>query len=183
MKRFIITSTALMCAALLYGAVDFMISKNHGDLAKLYRESPNQERQHTAAVQNVPAQAEVKFNFVNELHTVTVATNENTQKIKNKKIAKREIKLEEYSRAALEDAMVEQEIENDSVKFFAVEQKAATQKTTLPSLVQVIDSFAFLPVKATVVKQERKISSDKFSRAPLRVKPLKGTLALNDSIK
>jgi hypothetical protein len=183
MKRFIVTSAALMCAALLYGAVDFMISKNHGDLTGLYRETPNREKQRSVSVQTAPAPAGVKFNFVNEPRTISVATNKETEKLKNKKNAKREIKLEEYSRAALEDAVAEEEVENDSVHFSVVDHSPPIQKTAIPSWVHVIDSFASVPVKVNAVKQKRKISSDKFSRAPLRAEPIPGTLVLNDSIK
>ncbi|HKR03870.1 MAG TPA: hypothetical protein VJY62_04475 [Bacteroidia bacterium] len=181
MKRFIITSAALMCAALLYGAVDFMISKNHGDLTGLYHDTPNVEVPGVTTTKTEPAPAEAKFNFVSEPRTITVATNEKAQKQKTKKTPEREIKLEEFSRAALDDVVAEEEIENDSAKALVTEHNVA--KPPLPSLVHVIDSFATVPIKANAVKPKRKISSDKFSRGPLRVETHSQTLVLNDSIK
>jgi len=106
-----------MAVALLYGAVDFLISKKNGDMSKLYddkaKTSNNSAKEENKSTSNI-----THTSFIQNAKDSIMPPPPKSMTTKNKKAKKvkqREITSEEFSRAPLrediEEVVVEDTIE------------------------------------------------------------------------
>ncbi|MEO6542159.1 MAG: hypothetical protein ABIN74_14240 [Ferruginibacter sp.] len=156
MKAIIYAGIGLFSVATVYGVVDFYSSRKTGALDKLYVE------------EEIPAAPKVEEKTavvlpVKNTGTEAVENTAVTVKTKSAKKVKgsvKKIRMEDFSRARIPESIVAEDLKAEPVKSEEIE---------------------VVPVKLTVepgekvevkTEPERKISLDKFSRAPLK-KPVK----------
>ncbi len=155
MKAIIYAGIGLFSVATVYGLADYYSSQKKGTLEKLYAEeepavTPIVEEKTTGAIPVKIAEAAPV-----ESETVSV------KKTSNKKVktsAPKEIKMEDYSRARIPESIFE-ELENAPVE---IKTEIKPEKLTVEPGEKT----------ETIEVSERKLSLDKFSRAPLK-KPIK----------
>jgi hypothetical protein len=156
MKAIIYAGIGLFSVATVYGVADFYSSKKKGTLDKLYVE------EEMPAVSKVEEKTTVILPVKNEGAEAAENTT-GTVKAKSAKKLKvpiKQIKMEDFSRARIPEPVVIDDLKVEPVKKEEVE--VVPVKLTVE------------PTEAVEVKTEpeRKISFDKFSRAPLK-KPVK----------
>jgi len=153
MKAIIYAGISLFSVATVYGVADYYSSKKSGALDSLYRE------EEVAA----PSEVNETTTVIPVKNTEVVSPAENTittgREIKKKRSALKEIKAEDFSRAKL---VIEEEpvgmIKEEFVKKY--EEKPA------------VKGIAASTEPVVIAKEpERKLSLDKFSRAPLKKMP------------
>ncbi|MEO6252490.1 MAG: hypothetical protein ABIO79_04260 [Ferruginibacter sp.] len=156
MKAIIYAGIGLFSVATVYGVADFYSSKKKGTLDKLYVEeeiptTPKVEEKTTGVIPVKNTGTEAVEN------TVIAVKAKSAKKVRNHL---KTIKMEDFSRARIPEPAVAEDLKLDPVK---------------------IEEVEVVPVKLTVKPEEkvevktepvRKISLDKFSRAPLK-RPVK----------
>ena len=159
MKAIMYAGIGLFSVATVYGVADFYSSKKKGTLDKLYVE------EETASIPKVEEKTTVVLPVINK-ETEAVENTAVTAKTKSAKKLKgrvKEIRMEDFSRARIPEPLIAEEPTIEPIKTGEVE--AVPAKLTVE------------PEEKVEVKTEpeRKITLDKFSRAPLKkqVKPVK----------
>jgi hypothetical protein len=160
MKAIIYAGIGLFSVATVYGVADFYSSKKKGTLDKLYVE------------EEVPAEPKVeeKTTIVLPVKNTETASVENTAVTAKAKSAKKvkglvkKIRMEDFSRARIPEPVVVEDLKVEPVKTEEIE--VVPVKLTSEPLQEEVK-----------IEPERKLSFDKFSRAPLKkyVKPVKKT--------
>jgi hypothetical protein len=164
MKAIIYAGIGLFSVATVYGVADFYSSKKKGTLDKLYVEeeevatTPKVEEKTTAVLP------------VKNTGTESVESTAPVVKTKSAKKLKRpskEIRMEDFSRARIPEPVVKEILAVEAEPVKMEEVKIVPAKLTVEPEEKV----------EVVAEPERKISFEKFSRAPLkkRVKPVKKT--------
>jgi hypothetical protein len=155
MKAIIYAGIGLFSVATVYGVADYYSSKRKGTLDKLYVEedippTPKPETKNTIVISSTNTAPDAE---------VAKAVTTKARSGKRSKV-KKEIRMEDFSRARIpEPATIVIPAEEQAIK---EEVKVLPAKLVVPG------------EKTEVIEPERKLSLDKFSRAPLRkYKPVK----------
>ena len=156
MKAIIYAGISLFSVATVYGVVDYYSSQKRGTLDKLYKE------------EDVPATPEIKdvtttVMPVNNTEIISVnnkAMNLTTRTAKKSKAVKRTIKMEDFSRGRIDDAM-------------PVEKVSLVEPIIEKPTVKELDKLPLSVTEAVIATKEpeRKLSLEMFSRAPLKKTP------------
>ena len=161
MKAIIYAGTGLITMATMFGMADYFNSKKTGQLDNLYKE----EASPVAAVNSRPSvTVPLDMNLQADLsasHTVVSATI--VKKVGKRKQQKRTIRLEAFSRARVIEPIREDQILPEIKK-----EDPAKDMELKPAEEKINGNRQ--PDK--ILKPERRISLEMFSRAPLRI-PLK----------
>ena len=165
MKAIIYAGIGLFSVATVYGVADFYRSKKKGTLDKLYVE------EETPATPKVEEKTTVVLPVKNT-ETEAVENTAVTVKAKSGKKVKspiKKIRMEDFSRARIPESVVAEDLIAEPVK---------TEEVEVVPVKLIVEPGEKVEVKT---EPERKISLDKFSRAPLKkhVKPAK-KIALKD---
>lgn len=156
MKAIIYAGIGLFSVATVYGLTDYYSSKKSGDLEKLYvEEEPAVAK---PAGESSSAVLPVAMNET-VLPEATAMTSKAKTKKKAKKPVEKLIRAEDFSRAKIPEPVIDEAVIIEEKKPEPAPEKITTEVKEKPE------------IKFT----ERKISSDMFSRAPLKkkVKPAK----------
>lgn len=156
MKAIIYAGIGLFSAATVYGVADYYNSRKKGELDKLYAEKEAAPAPPTAE----KTTATLPVNYVEPGDAEAKSVIANVKPVKKYKESKRKIKMEDFSRARIPEEMVQ----DDKVKEEPLKKDA------------LIKTEAKTPEQAGKGKveeeeeevMERKISLEKFSRAPLK---------------
>jgi hypothetical protein len=162
MKAIIYAGIGLFSVAAVYGLADYYNSQKKGALDNLYKEDPAPRE---------TAITESKSNLIRENKPEPQqAINNTALKIGRKtKVPKRTVRLEEFSRAKIEEPLPAEIIAR------AEPDKATLKKTGSEPMIQPAvhkDDAKPETVREVEKTESRKLSLDMFSRAPLR-KPVK----------
>ena len=161
MKAIIYTGISLFSLASVYGLADYFNSKKSGLLDNLYKEETAPlETAKGQPIAIVPAAINLPASLPLTYPKAPVNT---VMKASKKKLPKRSIRLEEFSRSRIIEQLPE-------------ELKIPEIKKDKPVLVidtkSVAEKLNGMAKSNEVLKPERRISLDMFSRAPLR-RPIK----------
>lgn len=155
MKAIIYAGISLFSVATVYGVVDYYSSQKRGTLDKLYKE------------EEVSVAPEIKKEITTVMpvkNVELVSTNNKTTNIATKATkklnAKRTIKMEDFSRGRINEAM-------------PVEKVKLVEPIIEKPTVKELDKLPVSVTEAVIATKEpeRKLSFEMFSRAPLKKTP------------
>lgn len=153
MKAIIYAGIGLFSVATVYGIADYYNTQKKGTLDKLYREEEPVKIPEKTFVP--PALSPVNNTVAVNPKDQQLVLNSISKKIRSGRIPKRTIRLNEFSRGRIEEAIV---IDPQPVV------PVAPVKVEEPKLIEPVAK------PAQAIKPDRKISLAMFSRAPLRVR-------------
>ena len=105
MKRLMIFCAALMSAAMLYGAIDFIKASNNGDMAKLYPKDLVKVKK--ANTTNWVSNILMQFAAIEQKVSLRVSEPSKETDVVHRAVAPRTISLDEFSRESLVDEVIQ----------------------------------------------------------------------------
>lgn len=167
MKAIIYAGIGLFAAASIYGVADYYTAKKQGTLDHLYEEEETVPAKNEKATLTIPAKT--TGNITNAVTEAFSTEKTSSKKKKNKRKAERVIEVEDFSRGRIEEPVIEEQATAAEVSVIPIANTTTTTE---------IKKTEEITTNEEAVKPFRKISLDKFSRAPLKFKKKAKTKAL-----
>jgi hypothetical protein len=160
MKAIIYAGIGLFAVASVYGVADYYSSKKKGTLDKLYKE---EEVTEAAASETKVLSTAAPIDQVKVIPAVSKTTVASTKATRKTKASRRRISIDDFSRGRIDRVPIELIKPVEEIKPVEV-----IKENPAPKEDPVMDKVVKAGAETIAPEQERKISLEMFSRAPLR---------------